>query len=258
MSADFDRYALLVELERLARAPIVAPRDLATRELENVQLLFEDPVGSRWLTFPARKLSLDYVRAELRWYLDGDPADLSILERAVTWRGIVAPDGTLNSNYGRAWFRDGQLARCYHELTADPSSRRACALIPTEAMFARGVRDVPCTVYQSFRVRNDRLNASTHMRSQDVIFGLGNDLPAFTMVQELLAAALGVDVGTHALTVDSWHVYERHFEMLARILIEEPTPVDCPRITAVEGIAAVSGHWRDVDGPFFNWLRESA
>lgn len=235
-----------------------APRGEPTLELENVHLLLHEPVRSCWLTYPSRKLSFDYIKKELAWYLKGDDTDLSITEHSKIW-GPIVQNGRLNSNYGRAWFAEQQLQRCYEYLRADPATRRATVLIPHRDMFDPWILDVPCTVYQSFRLRDGRLNASTHMRSQDAIFGLGNDLPAFVLIQDLLAAALGVPVGTHSLSVDSFHVYQRHWDMLGRIVTEEPEPYERPRPSQDEAIdyVNVNGYVdiTAINGPFTDWLR---
>lgn len=245
-------------LFELSTASVHKPRDMRTRELRNVQLTFADPLNSRWLTWPSRKLNLNYIKTELRWYLKGDPSDLSIVKRAAIWREHINDDDTLNSNYGRAWFREGQLLRCARELAKDPASRRAVVVIAQPHMFLSEVKDVPCTLYQSFMVRNDCLQCATHMRSQDAILGLGNDLPAFTFMHELLAAALQLPVGCHTLNVDSFHVYERHWNLLDAVLEEQVQPVECPKITYDEAVLILdpSQLYDKNSGPFLAWLHE--
>jgi thymidylate synthase len=56
------------------------------------------------------------------------------------------------------------------------------------------------------------------MRSNDAIWGLPYDIFLFTMLQELLACELGIEVGTYSHSVASLHLYERHFELARRIV----------------------------------------
>ena len=59
------------------------------------------------------------------------------------------------------------------------------------------------------------------MRSSDLVFGLSYDVPAFTIMQELMAIELGVELGEYIHVSNSLHVYERHFGMLEKMVEEE-------------------------------------
>ena len=50
-----------------------------------------------------------------------------------------------------------------------------------------------------------------NMRSNDAYFGLPHDVFAFTMLQELVARSVGVDVGDYKHSVGSLHLYEDNF-----------------------------------------------
>jgi len=62
------------------------------------------------------------------------------------------------------------------------------------------------------------------MRSNDAVLGLANDVPAFTIFQELMALdlseALGkpIGLGDYIHQANSLHIYERHFSMVESIL----------------------------------------
>jgi thymidylate synthase len=58
------------------------------------------------------------------------------------------------------------------------------------------------------------------MRSQDILWGMGNDLPTFSFLQEIVATLLNLQVGTLTVSVGSFHVYESRFEMFQNILKE--------------------------------------
>lgn len=74
----------------------------------------------------------------------------------------------------------------------------------------RTIKEVPCTCTLQFMVRGGRLQVFTSMRSNDAYFGLAHDIFTFTMLQELMARSLGIDVGFYQHSIGSLHLYDRH------------------------------------------------
>lgn len=237
----------------------MSPRGERTRELENFSVTL--PPRVRWLNFRARKLNLVYVRREFRWYLRGNPRDLSIAKVAKLWDGIVSRDGSVNSNYGQYLVQEGGLHWVVQELRRDPDSRRACVMILSNqhlSLRTETFKDVPCTYALNFRIREGKLNMSVHMRSQDAIFGMGNDLPCFSFFHELVGKLMGRELGAYHHCVDSLHVYERHWKMLDAIL-DEPDPwagdIHVPEmLNAHEARLLLSSSPRSSSYPFTDWL----
>ena len=214
----------------------VGPRGMVTLEVEN--LTYQLPAYERFMSFPSRKLSLDYIRDELRWYLKGDKTDLSITEKAAIWKTAVT-NGMLNSNYGYYLFTCQGLQYAVDVLRNDNDSRRAVIPILAAEHLRLDSNDVPCTVSLGFRIRRGELCCTVHMRSQDAIYGMGNDAPFFSIVQEMVAQLLGnLPLGPLTVFVESFHVYERHFEMLSRIINrrEQLAPIGCPRIASASEV----------------------
>jgi thymidylate synthase len=60
----------------------------------------------------------------------------------------------------------------------------------------------------------------TSMRSNDAWLGLPHDVFAFTMIQELVARSLGVELGEYRHSVGSLHLYERDEKKAIRYLEE--------------------------------------
>ena len=65
------------------------------------------------------------------------------------------------------------------------------------------------------------------MRSQDFVFGAGNDLPFFVFIQHEILLRLKetypeLEMGSISTYCGSLHIYERHFEMLSKI-VNDPT-----------------------------------
>jgi thymidylate synthase len=241
----------------LAAGQPVAPRGQDVLELENYT--YELPAYARFANFEARKLKLDYIKTELRWYLRANPRDLSIQQHAATWRGLENPDSSINSNYGAHLFGmklnavsytsraveltdHSQFDSVVEELLRDKNSRRASMAILSRnhVRHLDTIKDLPCTYALNFRIRNNELRMSVHMRSQDAIFGMGNDAPFFSMVQEMVYVSLRdlgypeLKMGSYHHIADSFHVYKRHFNMLNEINAGSPfTDIQMPKISGV-------------------------
>jgi len=224
------------------RGKYTAPRDKQVLEIENFH--YELPAYVRFCSLTPRALKLGYIKQEQLWFLRGDPYDLSILNYSNIWKNIVVR-GRLNSNYGQAFFRRGGVDWVIRELCHDRDSRRACITIlgSEEGHLKPDTKDVPCTAYLNFRIRTtpgqgDFLNMSVHMRSQDTVYGMGNDAPAFSFLHEMILQQLRftkypeLQLGTYHHTADSFHVYERHYKMLEELIAEDVgfQPVEVPRI----------------------------
>ncbi len=206
----------------VSSAPTSAPRGLKTRERLSYHLEFPRPQEQRWCNFKSRKLNVGYACYEFLWYLRGDNADTSITERATIWRELAA-QGVLQSNYGQYIFEEGQLERVMNELANDPDSRRASIMILRPDHFHTKSADIPCTLGMTFQIRNMKLHMHVHMRSSDIVFGMGNDVPCFTWTQELLCNLLKrkwptLQMGSYYHTSDSMHVYARHFKMVDTVV----------------------------------------
>ena len=131
-----------------------------------------------------------------------------------------------------------QLEYIVQTLLDDKDSRRASAVILNRKhLLSPKTKDYPCTYALNFRIRDNELKMSVHMRSQDAVFGMGNDAPAFSFIQELVYVLLrdggypDLKMGNYHHTCDSFHYYERHFEMVKQINAGSAfTPLEMPKI----------------------------
>jgi thymidylate synthase len=88
------------------------------------------------------------------------------------------------------------------------------------ADLAASHKEIPCTCTLQFLIRNGRLHLVTYMRSNDAYIGLPHDVFAFTMLQEILARTLGVQLGPYKHLVGSLHLYDRNRDAAAQYLRE--------------------------------------
>lgn len=214
-----------------------APRGMKIRENLFTSFVITNP-RDRLLYVPERNFPLDYVMAEILWYISGNNKTEWIANYSGFWKNISDDGTTANSAYGARIF----LKHPYHEvneeayphlephadftqweyvkqeLTKDPDSRRAVIHIrqPQDSMYAQ--KDVPCTLNLQFFIRDSKLHLVVQMRSNDLILGTALDVPAFTFMQEMMALELGLELGYYYHTSNSMHVYERHYKMCEDIL----------------------------------------
>ena len=219
----------------------VSPRGQLVLEIENYSCAFKPFV--RFQSFKCRKLNLDYVRDEFLWYLKGDRHDLSIAEKAKMWRGMIE-NNAINSNYGQYIFgKINQFDNVVKLLKEDKYSRRASITILDSYHLLFSKNDIPCTYAINFRIRNSVLNMTVQMRSQDAVYGLGNDCPTFSFIHEMMLNTLKgyypeLQYGEYFHFVNSFHVYERHFKMLESIVTNNDTyeKVLCPQISGPDEV----------------------
>ena len=199
-----------------------SPRGMKIKEALAVSFSISNP-RDRGIFNPARKFKTHYTVAECLWYLSGNDKTDWISYYAPFWSRISDDGETANSAYGARIFKQhnriagGQLVQwdwVKNELKEDPDSRRAIIHIKSPWDSTHAKLDVPCTLALQFLIRDDRLHLVVNMRSSDLILGIANDVPAFTMLQELMAFELGVGLGTYIHVSNSLHVYERHWDML--------------------------------------------
>ncbi len=203
-----------------------SPRGLLTKEIVGMQ--YEAGPNDYYFTHPAMPDNLDYIMAEIEWYIKGDRNDLSILEHAKAWAPHVQ-DGMLNSNYGYWLGTCGHLRSALETLDDDRDSRRAIALIGDVECYESGVKDVPCTQHMHFMVRDEILINIVSMRSQDIWFGFRNDLAFFQFITSLVAMLVEADDSKLIVNVGSLHAYERNWAKLKE-LTNHRRAVDVERI----------------------------
>lgn len=218
------------------KGEIIEVRGQKTKELLNYTLTLTDPYD-RYFNFKGRKFSVKYLKRELLWYLNAKPNDYSITQYATIWKQIYEKDKHIYSNYGARIFDNNNFLIAYNTLKDDKYSRRAVIMIADMKPFQKMAADCYCTLNMIFNIRKDKLNLTVNMRSNDAIYGIANDIPFFTLIQEMMLLLLQevypeLTMGTYTHQVASLHIYEKHFSMLEDILSNATElQVDIPRLT---------------------------
>lgn len=205
----------------LARGTRIEPTKGAAREIYGVLLK---------LSYPRLRLSRTESRGilfsclgELLWILAGSNA-LEFIGFYISDYKKSSDDGlTIHGAYGPRMFGkrpNDQLTRVISSLRSKPDSRQAVVQLFDRRDTLEHHSDIPCTCTMQFVIRDRRLHMLTSMRSNDAWLGLPHDVFAFTMIQELVARSLDVELGEYRHSVGSLHLYERDEKKAIRYLEE--------------------------------------
>lgn len=210
----------------------------STKELLDSTLILENP-RTRRVIEPIRHQSMDYVVNEIKWYLSGKYEIDKIAKRAKFWYEVADKlDHRVYSNYGAKLFHEKvrgytQFERVLAEFKKNKYSRRGIfffSLFPVDYIWMSSALDFVCTVYGHIIINHEgKLDLYIYMRSNDINWGWSNDVPFFTLVQEMFAIKLGLEMGEYHHHAGSLHIYERFYKKLegryyTHFSVEEETP----------------------------------
>ncbi|VVD60145.1 thymidylate synthase [Pandoraea communis] len=198
-------------LRRRGAAEINPSKGQAT-ELNGVLLHIRQPRAR--LSRTERKGTFFSCLGEFLWYLSGTD-EVAFIEYYIRGYDKFSDDGkTIFGAYGpRLFGQNGtnQVENVITTLKARPDSRRAVIQLfhgeDLAADIAARRKDIPCTCTLQFSIRSGRLHLLVMMRSNDAYMGLPHDVFAFTMLQEIVARSLKVELGSYKHAVGSLHLY---------------------------------------------------
>lgn len=232
--------------ELLKNGSEVSPRGMLTKELSPISITITNP-HKRVLSNKLRKLNYGFMVGELLWILQGRNDVDSVSHYNKQWLNFSDDGEILNGAYGQRIFKwDGafdivdesyddeegnshpsfelqeiivnQFENVYKLLKEDKYTRQATISMFDPSKDFRKTKDKPCTNLLRFSIRNDKLNMITFMRSNDIWLGFPYDVFNFMTLQEILANRLGIEVGEYTHIVDSFHLYETHFDAAKKII----------------------------------------
>lgn len=213
---------LLRDVKNLGKK--VSPRGMETLEIHPCTIVLSDPCENLIIS-KARALNPLFMIGEFLWIFAGrnDVEFISMFNKKMR---DYSDDGvTLHGAYGSRLydFRGvNQLQYCIDKLRNDPDTRQACISIFDPARDCSIVtKDFPCNHYLKFTRRDDRLDLTVYVRSQDIILGFPYDVFHWTILQQLMSQMLGIKCGTYYHIMDSAHLYSYHYEMCDRIIADE-------------------------------------
>lgn len=159
---------------------------------------------------------------ELLWYL-AKSNQLSFIAYYLVHYNSYADGNVVYGGYGPRlfnWKGLNQFDSVASLLTRKRESRQAVLQLFDAADITEQHNDVPCTCTLQFMIRRGGLDMITHMRSNDAFIGLPHDVFCFTMLQEIMARTLSVELGTYKHMVGSLHLYRKDMRHAQQFLEE--------------------------------------
>jgi len=207
---------------------VCSPRDQKIKEILNVGLEIQNPLSGLYIN-EARSSQMKYIAAELVYYFSGRN-DLEYIQKyAKFWKDIANEDGTVNSAYGYLLFNKlnehgkTQWEWAFDSLENDQDTRQALMHFNMPMHQFDGNKDFVCTLNGIFHIRDNRLDLTVMMRSNDVVLGLPTDVAFFTVLQQQMFNLLkstypNLQLGKYTHYVNSMHLYERNFKIVDDML----------------------------------------
>ncbi len=199
----------------------VVVRDKATRELIGRLTTLEQPL-ERYLFLPKRRNNVFAQFAETMWMLAGRN-DIAWLSRYLPRASDYSDDGqTWHGAYGprlRRWAGDvDQIDKVRRLLSEDRASRRAVMVLFDPVRDFEDSKDIPCNNWLSWIARDGRLHLSVAIRSNDAMWGFsGVNAFEWSILQEVMAYWLGLEIGSATYFATSFHLYDHHFNRAKQI-----------------------------------------
>ena len=217
-------------------------RGTTSKELLNVALVIEDPTQCLYDN-SVRGSQQKYIAAEFLWYYAGRSDAAFISKWAKFWEEIQNIDGTVNSAYGNLIFTEkndhaiSQYQWAIQSLATDQNTRQAVLHFNKPKHQYPLNKDFVCTMYANLHIRQNKLYMSVFMRSNDAIWGTATDVAFFCSLQMQILSHLkpfypDLELGTYTHVANSYHVYDRHYDLASRMLTEPFTSITLPPIVS--------------------------
>jgi len=166
-----------------------------------------------------RKIPVKLFVAEQIWFIMGSQRpDEFVNKFTPIWKDFTEPDGTVAAAYGYRWrhhFGRDQLGDLMRLLEKEPGSRHGVVMTwdPSDDGLGTGTakKNVPCPFVFTVNVVGNKLHLHNVVRSNDMMLGCPHDVAGFALLQAILAAKLGLKVGTLTHTISNAHIYDIHY-----------------------------------------------
>ncbi len=195
------------------------------------QLRFDLQAGFPLLT--TKKVHLKSIVHELLWFLKGETNVRYLRENGVSiWDEWADEKGELGPVYGYQWRSwpapDGrhidQMAKVIEDIGRNPDSRRlivsAWNVADLESMAL-----MPCHAFFQFYVADGRLSCQLYQRSADLFLGVPFNIASYSLLTQMVAQQVGLEVGDFVWTGGDCHLYLNHLEQVDTQLARRPLPL---------------------------------
>lgn len=181
------------------------------------------------------KVIADYTAKEVELYESGSNRVEDFAKASKFWEKLANVDGTINSAYGFLIWKNYSCVSQFSDramtpwewakesLLADKDTRQAILRFNLPEHCWVGNKDFTCTLSGNFLIRNDKLNLTMVMRSNDVVKGLTYDLPWFCSLMDKMLLELKdkyptLQKGMYTHIAHSLHAYEKDAETILKMI----------------------------------------
>jgi thymidylate synthase len=199
-------------------------RNGSTKEIIHATLQISDP-RQRWVISRFPGISPAFAIAECIWIVMGK-SDSAFLNY---WNSQLPEYTGQATKYHGAYgnrlvhhFNFNQIICAYETLKNNPNSRQVVLQIwdpKVDFPYKNGKPrdpDIPCNVMCFLKIRDQKLEWTQIVRSNDLYLGVPYNLVQFTFLQEMIASWLTIDIGSYFQLSDSLHVYEKNFDHVSK------------------------------------------
>ena len=202
-----------------------------------------------------KKIEWKSLLYEVLWYLSGEDHIRNLQKHTKIWNAWADENGNLETAYGYYWrhFPSAQkdengdwhveevdqIRYVIDELKRKPYSRRL-VVTAWEPGNATKSKLPPCHYSFAFNVNDGKLNCHLTQRSGDIALGIPFNLAAYSILTQIIAQEVNLDLGFFAHTIIDAHIYvgekgtpnEKydHLEGLKEQLKREPFPLPTLKI----------------------------
>ncbi len=225
-----------------------------TLEVPRVAFSISDP-RKRYAFARSPSINPAFAIAEVVWIMTGrnDSAFLNYFNRSLPKFAGETP--TYHGAYGkrlRSGFGVDQLVRAAETLRSKKESRQVVLQIwdvNADLPLPCGTPvscDVPCNVTSMLKIRDNRLEWTQVLRSNDLFRGVPYNFIQFMTMHEIVAGWIGIEPGCYCHLSDSLHVYESDLAVFdsvrSKTLNWSTTNFNLPFDDAMESLNCLAAH----------------
>ncbi len=191
--------------------------------------------------FPLLTLRRTFYRSaieEILWIYQKKSNNIRDLSTHI-WDAWADENGSIGKAYGyqmsvKHQYPEGefdQVDKALYDLRHTPASRRILLNMYNHADLHE-MALAPCAYSLTLNVSGGRLNAILNQRSQDMLTASNWNVCQYAALLIMFAKASGLEPGELVHVIANAHIYDRHIEIVKRVIEQEPLPA--PRMIVEE------------------------
>lgn len=189
--------------------------------------------------FPIMTLRRVYYRSaidEILWIYQKKSNNVHDLSTHI-WDAWADENGSIGKAYGyqlgiKHKYPEGefdQVDRALYDLKNNPASRRIIVNMYNHADLNE-MALAPCAYSFTMNVSGNKLNAILNQRSQDMLAANNWNVCMYAALLIMFAKASGLEVGELVHVIADAHIYDRHIDIVKRLIEKEPFPAPIMKV----------------------------